>query len=756
MLNDPTLNNPTGLEVGPNGELYVAERDGRISIAESATSRRTLANIPVDSAGERGLLNIALDADFANYRFMYVYYIGTDSRLHIGKMAVTGSGLGPLYDIYQGTELFTSYHNGGGLDSDLQGHIYFSVGENYQPALSQNTAYELGKVMRIRRDGSIPADNPYLLTPDARPEIYAIGLRNPFRLSVDQVTGQVYVGDVGSDLAEEVNQIFPGHNYGWPNQEGGRCADPCPYERPIYYYNRGDTGLSIILGPVMRSAAYPAKYQGQLLFGDWMVRLIDMVSTAPDHTLSNFTTGNGHPIDLDPGPDGRVYFIEHRSGQIKRIDYVGAGALNHDPIVQASCTPRNGHAPLEVLCSGIASDADGDALMFSWQLDNQPPLSGAQVGFSLERAGSHIAILRVSDGRSLVAAAPVQLQVGDAPRVNVVQPANGRTYAAGDRVEYAIEATAADGSALPSTAISVRVNLHHDEHEHDFMPPAIGATGSAVLPRYGETSPNIFYRLYATATQSSGTQTTVTRDIPLRKGSLMLATNVGAAPLQLDGADIAYGTAIAGVTGMLRTISAPGAFSDAAGRQFLFVSWSDGGAASHEISFPAGPTTLFANYNLNMRYDAPGNLFSNPALERSGGGFEPANWRISRWGTVNSSFTFAGVGRSASQGCSIVATDSAPYSASFCHPVEVPISSGVTYRYASWYRADVYAGVFALFMNDAGMYEFQQVGVAPASASWTNYSVQILPPSAAQRMTVFHSLSSDGSLTVDDVFLGRD
>src|SRR5262249_16862320 len=159
--------------------------------------------------------------------------------------------------------------------------------------------------------------------------------------------------------------------------------------------------------------------------------------------------------------------------------------------------------------------------------------------------------------------------------------------------------------------------------------------------------------------------------------------------------------------GMLRTITAPPAIADAAGRQYMFANWSDGGAESHEISFPEGASTLTANYNLNDSPNAPGNLFANPSLEQPGaGGLEPGGWLISGWGDVHSTFAFTGVGKAGSQGCSIVASGSAKYSASFCHPVEVAITPGATYRYADQYRSSVPTGVFALFINDSGMYDF--------------------------------------------------
>lgn len=746
VVNDPTLDNPTALEAAAGGRIYISERTGRISLATAGGgARQTVATVPVDSSGERGLLNIALDADQANYPFMYAYYTGTDSKLHIGKLPVNSDGtLGALTDIFVGNELFNQYHNGGGLDADLQGHIFFSIGENYKPQLAQDPTVENGKVMRINRDGGIPADNPYLNAPGSLPALYAVGLRNPFRLSVDTATGKVFVGDVGSDYAEEINQILPGKNYGWPEQEGDRCPNPCTFERPLYFYRHGTTGRTIILGPTYHGSAYPASQEGRLFFGDWMVGLIDTMNPAAPPDLANFSTGNGNILDLDLGPDGKMYFIEHYSGKVIRIDYPG-GVTQHDPVANPTCTPNSGPAPLTTTCAANASDEDGDTLSYQWDFSDGSTSTLANPAHTFTAVGAKTVHLTVSDGHASIGKAVV-VQVGVAPTVQITQPDDTHLYRAGEQLNYAVTAQDSAGNDIPNDKVSVKINLHHDEHEHDLMLPAPGKTGSTTLPVTGETSPNIFYRIYATATDASGLTATTTRDVSMLKTSLTLKTSLDTGELKLDGTPVSSGTTIQGVAGMERGVEAPATLTDANGKLYTFASWSDGGARSHSISFPGTDATLTATYTPQA-----GNLIKNPSLDMyATTQHKPTFWRLSRWNDMQSAFDFTSSGRNGSGGCQIKVTAATLGSSSFCHPDPLAVTPGKKYSFTNWYKSDAFTAVFALFMNDSGMYQFEMLAAVPPSDSWQEQKLSFTPPAGAQRFTIFQNIYTNGQLTTDD------
>lgn len=750
VVNDSTIENPTGLEVAPDGRIFISERSGKISIVSSpGGTRQTLATLPVDSSGERGLLNIALDNDFANHPFLYVYYTGTDSRLRIGKMSVTSAGLGPVTNIYTGTEQFNQYHNGGGLDTDMQGHVYFSIGENYKPQLSQDVTVENGKVMRINRDGSIPADNPYVGNAAAPASLYARGFRNPFRLSVDRTTGDVYVGDVGSEYAEEVNKVLPGRNYGWPDQEGGRCSDPCAFERPIYYYNRGSSGLTIILGAVYRGSTYPAAMQGKIFFGDWMVGLMDTVDSQAPHSLANFSTGNGNIIDFDLGADGKIYFIEHYSHKVTRIDYNGSDVINHEPTAAPRCTPLQGGVPLVVQCEARATDEDGDTLTYSWDFESGATSVLTNPSHTYTTAGAKTVTLKVSDGKATITSAPIRIQAGILPTVTITEPTGPRLYKAGETINYKVDAH--DASGNPIDNVSVKINLHHNEHEHDLMPATPGKTGSVAIPTTGETEPTIFYRIYATATDTNGLQATTTRDVQMLKTRATLKTSLNSGTLQIDGVGHPSGTAVEGVVGVQRSLTAPQTITDANGLEHEFVSWSDGGARTHTISFPDVDSTFTAQYRPRIS-----NLVKNPSLDEYSDQLQkPTFWRFSRWDNMQSTFTFKNSGKNESGGCRIDVRMAPPVSSSFCHPEPMTIQPGQQYTFKNSYKSNAFTAIFALFTNDSGMYRFEMLSSVLPSSVWDSQEVSVTPPAGAQRMTIFQSIHSMGTLQTDDYALTR-
>src|SRR5206468_12671798 len=131
-------------------------------------------------------------------------------------------------------------HNGGAIHFGLDGKLYIGVGENTHAVNSQTLTNLLGKVLRINADGSIPPDNPFVSDPNARREIWAYGFRNPYTFAVQPGAGRIFVNDVGSvppSAREEVNDLMPGGNYGWPIHEG--YTDDPAFISPLYAYPSG-------------------------------------------------------------------------------------------------------------------------------------------------------------------------------------------------------------------------------------------------------------------------------------------------------------------------------------------------------------------------------------------------------------------------------------------------------------------------------------------------------------------------------------
>src|SRR4029453_18618114 len=151
-----------------------------------------------------------------------------------------------------------------------------------------------------------------------------------------------------------------------------------------------------------------------------------------------------------------------------------------------------------------------------------------------------------------------------------------------------------DGT-LPASAFTWRVDFHHDTHTHPFMAATTGAqSGTFTIPTTGETSANVWYRIYLTVRDSAGATHTVQRDILPRKVTLTLATNPAGLQLRLDGQPIATPVTFEAVVGIVRSLEAPSQVSGST--TYEFVSWSDGGAAAHTVSTPASNTTYTATY----------------------------------------------------------------------------------------------------------------------------------------------------------------
>jgi hypothetical protein len=183
-----------------------------------------------------------------------------------------------------------------------------------------------------------------------------------------------------------------------------------------------------------------------------------------------------------------------------------------------------------------------------------------------------------------------------APTGTITQPASGTLYSGGDVISYAGTATDPEDGTLQGSAFTWRVDFHHDTHTHPFIPATTGSTGgSFTIPTRGETSANVWYRITLTVRDSGGLTHTTQRDILPRKVRVTLATSPSGLALKLDGQPVATPFSFDGVVGIVRNIEATTP-QTSGGSTYAFESWSDGGAARHEISTPAANTTYTAAY----------------------------------------------------------------------------------------------------------------------------------------------------------------
>jgi glucose/arabinose dehydrogenase len=323
---------PTAMQFAPDGRLFVCQQNGALRVIKNGQLLATpFLTVPVSSVGERGLLGVAFDPNFATNRFVYVYYTATSPTIHNRVSRFTANGDvavgGSETILLELNNLSATNHNGGALHFGNDGKLYIGVGENAVGSNSQTLNNLLGKVLRINSDGSIPSDNPFFTTATGNNRaIWALGLRNPFTFAFQRTTGRLFINDVGQNTWEEINDGIRGANYGWPTTEGN--TSDTRFRSPLFVYGHGTgptTGCSINGGDFYNPATtqFPSSYVGKYFFADYCsgwIRLFDPAT----RTASDFATDLPNVVDVKTGPDGALYFLGRGGGgQVGRIRYTG-------------------------------------------------------------------------------------------------------------------------------------------------------------------------------------------------------------------------------------------------------------------------------------------------------------------------------------------------------------------------------------------------------------------------------------------------
>ncbi len=273
-----------------SGRLFVVEKGGRIVVLRDGVARATpfLDITPrVQSSGsEQGLLGLAFHPRYVESGRFFVGYTARNGDQVVASFHVTPDP--EVADPASERQILrmedpASNHNGGLVLFGPDGYLWIGTGDGGAAGdrfgNGQNRRTLLGKMLRIDVDNgypyAIPLDNPFVGSPDTRPEIWAIGLRNPWRYAFDRLTGDLFIADVGQNAWEEIHiqrtGSRGGENYGWPAMEGMHCyrsgCDPSQYVMPIAEYGR-DGGCSVTGGHVYRGARYPQLW-GHYIFGDF-------------------------------------------------------------------------------------------------------------------------------------------------------------------------------------------------------------------------------------------------------------------------------------------------------------------------------------------------------------------------------------------------------------------------------------------------------------------------------------------------------
>lgn len=326
-----TIGSPTAMEVLPDGRVFVAQQTGALRVVKNDALLTTpFLSLTVDSTGERGLLGVAIDPNFATNQYVFVYYTvpGTPAHNRVSRFTASGdvSAANSELVLLELDNLSTATnHNGGALQFGADGKLYIAVGENATPSHAQTLANLHGKLLRINSDGSIPTDNPFFGTATGNNRaIYALGLRNPFSFAIQAGSGRIFVNDVGQSSFEEVNEAVAGANYGWPIIEGFRTTQtpPANYRDPLYAYGRGE-GIAIVGAAFYNPSRpqFPAALYGDYFFADLgagFIRSMEISSTPV--VASGFATGASQPVAIDVADDGAMYYLQRGgSGRLYKI-----------------------------------------------------------------------------------------------------------------------------------------------------------------------------------------------------------------------------------------------------------------------------------------------------------------------------------------------------------------------------------------------------------------------------------------------------
>ncbi|MFJ1748096.1 ThuA domain-containing protein [Streptomyces sp. NPDC088116] len=519
---------PISLAVLPDRQVLHTSRDGTLRITDAGGDTTVAGKLDVYDHDEEGLQGVGVDPDFAENRAIYLFYAPKlDTPAGDAPENGTAADFAP-FDGYNRLSRFTlkedgtldkasekkvldvttsrgtCCHVGGDIAFDADGNLYLSTGDDTNPFSSdgytpidersdRNPAFDAqrsagntndlrGKVLRIKvaEDGSytIPEGNLFAPgTEKARPEIYAMGFRNPFRISVDPKTGVVYVGDYGPDAGAasptrgpggqvEFARVTKAGNFGWPyctgdndafvdydfaTKESGApfdCAAPkntsphntgltdlppaqaawIPYDGGSVP-DLGDGSESPMAGPVYRYDAdldspvkFPEGYDGDFFAGEFGRQWIKRIEQGEDGTVSKinpFPWTGTQVMDMEFGPDGALYVLDYGLSWFGGDEHSALYRIENStggksPIAEASANKTSGQAPLKATFSSEGTeDADSDTLTYAWDFGDGGTSTEANPVHTYKKNGTYTARLTVTDPTERTATASVRVVVGN-------------------------------------------------------------------------------------------------------------------------------------------------------------------------------------------------------------------------------------------------------------------------------------------------------------------------------------------------------
>jgi len=370
------FSSPLDLQNAGDDRLFVVEQGGRIKILQpdGTINQNLYLNISsqVSSGSEQGLLGLAFHPDYSNNGYFYINYTKTNGDTRISRFSVDPTNpdmalSGSEFTIIEYDQPFSN-HNGGGIAFGADGYLYIATGDGGNGGdpgnRAQNTTLLLGKLLRIDIDNtstgrnySIPSDNPFAGSAVNAEEIWAYGLRNPWRFSFDSLNQDLWIGDVGQQNVEEIDRAGSteaGLNYGWRCYEGSAPYNTsgCPTMQDLtfpiaeYSSNSSTSNCSVTGGYVYRGGAYPA-LEGLYFFADvcsGLIGTVDSLGNLVDH--GNFS---GSWVSFGVDVNKELYIVGIGGSIFRIIDTAIIGSPEFDNPLSIVMTPNPAKENLNII-----------------------------------------------------------------------------------------------------------------------------------------------------------------------------------------------------------------------------------------------------------------------------------------------------------------------------------------------------------------------------------------------------------------------
>ena len=607
------LINPTAIQIAPDGRIFISEKSGTIRIMENGVLLQTpFLDLDVDEYGERGLSGFLLDKDFDNTGHVFVYYnvIGQNHN-RLSRFTSNGNTVIPgsekiLLDL---DPLNGTTHNSGAMRWALDTTLLVSVGDGLYTEKPQKLDNLFGKILRLNRDGSAPTDNPFYNTAEGNGKlIYALGLRNPFTMDINPKTGRLFANDVGDQAYEEINDITTGSNYGWPIIEGPIIDQSAPdnYKDPIFTYDH-ENGYCAVVGGAFyspESSTYPPEWMDKYFFSDFCTGNVHRLNPETGIIEDTLIFGAHNISSLYVSKNGYLYYsiFGYGPSQVYRVSYVGNGTpfITAQPRTEMVSVGENIEMKIEI--------TGDETLNYQWFKNDSPISSGNSANLILENvmlsdSGSTV-YCKVSNSLGEVISDTITLLVtsNKRPIISILEPTTGTNYEYGDSLYFEGSALDPEDGTLNSNQLEWTIFFHHDDHSHPGLPSTSGISKGAIyLPRVGETSTNVWYRIHLKGTDSKGLSSSKYVDIHPITSSIDLKTIPTGLTIALDGSPKTTNYSFNIVNGNQRVLTAE-EYTYRNDSLFKFSNWSND-STDNNLTFLGGDfDKITAHYSYVGKY----------------------------------------------------------------------------------------------------------------------------------------------------------